>query len=285
VTVEARTLTSGPGGGVAPPARRPSRLHWRTRQRLVRWSVYGITLLVVAWVAITADWARLQETFFDPEIAREMFPEVLTVAARNTLIFTFYGFTGGMLIGVVVALMRLSSLRPYRWAATVYIETFRGIPAIITLLLIGFVLPITLDIRVPFTYGPGSVGLAIVYGAYLAETIRGGIEAVPKGQMEAARSLGMGYGRSMFTIVIPQALRIMLPPLTNELVMLLKDTSLLFVLGTTQQTIELAKFARDDVQDTFNGTPFMVVAVIYLLLTVSLTQAARWLERRGQRAR
>jgi polar amino acid transport system permease protein len=247
--------------------------------------VYGLTIVVLGWVLVRADWANLQENFLDPEIAREMFPEVLTVAARNTLIFTFYGFTGGMIIGVVVALMRLSSLRPYRWAATVYIEIFRGIPAIITLLLVGFVLPITLGVRVPFTYGPGSLGLAIVYGAYLAETIRGGIEAVPKGQMEAARSLGMGYGRAMFTIVIPQALRIMLPPLTNELVMLLQDTSLLFVLGTTQQTVELAKYARDAVQDTFNGTPFMVVAAIYLVLTVSLTQTARWLERRGNRAR
>jgi polar amino acid transport system permease protein len=284
VTSDVDSLTTTAGGPV-PPARRRSRLPFRTRQRIIRWSVYGVTLAILAFVLARADWARLQETFFDPEIAREMFPDVVTTAARNTVVFTFFGFTGGLIIGLVMALMRISHLRPYRWFATVYIEIFRGIPALVTLLLVGFVLPIALDVRVPFTYGPGSVGLAIVSGAYLAETIRAGIEAVPKGQMEAARSLGMGYGRSMFTIIIPQAFRIILPPLTNELVMLLKDTSLLFVLGTTDQTIELAKFARDDVSRTFNGTPFVVIAVMYLALTIPLTQVASYLERRGRRSR
>ena len=87
------------------------------------------------------------------------------------------------------------------------------------MLLIGFVLPIALGVRVPGTYGPGASVLGlIVAGAYLAETIRAGIEAVPKGQMEAARSLGMGYAQAMASIIIPQAFRIMIPPLTNELV-------------------------------------------------------------------
>jgi polar amino acid transport system permease protein len=133
--------------------------------------------------------------------------------------------------------MRLSSITPYRWAALGYIEFFRGIPAILTLILVGFVLPIALGFRVrellPFLgdYGAPALGLSIVAGAYLAETIRGGIEAVPKGQREAARSLGMSDGRAMTSIVIPQAFRVMIPPLTNEFVLLVKDTSLIFVLG------------------------------------------------------
>ena len=121
-------------------------------------------------------------------------------------------------------------------------------------------------------------------GAYLAETIRAGIEAVPKGQMEAARSLGMSHSRAMLSIVIPQAFRVILPPLTNELVLLLKDTSLLFVLGTTEQTIELAKYGRDAVADTFNGTPLVAVALVYLAITLPLTRAVAWLEARQKRA-
>ena len=259
----------------------PSR---RQRARLIRYGVYGATLALLAWLAMTADWQRLQANFFDLSVFQGLFPEILTRAARNTLIFTAFGFAGGLAIGLVLALMRLSPVAPYRWAAVCYIEVFRGLPALITIVLIGFVLPIALQVRVPGTYGPGSLALAIVTGAYLAETIRAGIEAVPKGQMEAARSLGMSQGRAMISIIIPQAFRIILPPLTNELVLLLKDTSLLFVLGTTDQTIELAKFGRDAVAETFNGTPLVAVALVYLAITLPLTRAVAWLERRQKRA-
>ena len=256
----------------------------RRRARLIRLCVYIATLAFLAWLAIAIDWARLQANFFDPKIFSSLFPEILTRAARNTLIFTAFGFSGGLAIGLVLALMRLSTVAPYRWAAAIYIEVFRGLPALITIVLIGFVLPIALQMRVPGTYGPGSLALAIVTGAYLAETIRAGIEAVPKGQMEAARSLGMSYSRAMASIIVPQAFGIILPPLTNELVLLLKDTSLLFVLGTTDETIELAKYGRDAVAESFNGTPLVAVALVYLAITLPLTRAVAWLERRQKRA-
>jgi polar amino acid transport system permease protein len=254
------------------------------RARLVRLGIYTATLAALGFLATATDWARLQSNFFDPGIFWNLFPEILSRAARNTLIFTAFGFSGGLAIGLVLALMRLSTVAPYRWVAAVYIEVFRGLPALITIVLIGFVLPIAVQVRVPGTYGPGSLALAIVTGAYLAETIRAGIEAVPRGQMEAARSLGMRYSQAMAWIVIPQALRVILPPLTNELVLLLKDTSLLFVLGTTDETIELAKFGRDAVAETFNGTPLVAVALVYLAITLPLTRAVAWLERRQKRA-
>lgn len=188
--------------------------------------------------------------------------------------------------GLVLALMRLSPLKPYRWFATVWIEFFRGIPAIITILAVGFAIPIALGTRVPGRYGPGAVGLAIVYSAYMAETIRAGIEAVPRGQVEAARSLGMSGGRTTATIVLPQAFRIMIPPLTNELVALIKDTSLLaIVLGSTAQTEEIAKFARDNASRTFSITPLVAAALAYLIVTVPLTRAVAVLEGRARRAR
>jgi polar amino acid transport system permease protein len=254
------------------------------RAAYLRYAIYAVTAALLVWLALAADWARLQENFFDPQVFRSLFPDILARAARNTLIFTFFGFSGGLLLGLLLALMRLSPIAPYRWAAVAYIELFRGLPALVTIVLIGFVLPIALQVRVPGTYGPGSLALAMVAGAYLAETIRAGIEAVPKGQAEAARSLGMTQARTMTAIVLPQAFRIILPPLTNELVLLLKDTSLLFVLGTTEQTIELAKFGRDAVADTFNGTPLVAVALVYLAITLPLTRAVAWLERRQKRA-
>jgi polar amino acid transport system permease protein len=257
----------------------------RTRARLTRYAIYALTLAVVAYLAWAIDWAKLQESFFDPEIFADMFPKILTVAARNTLIFTFFGFTGGLTIGLALALMRLSSIRAYRWFAAMYIEVFRGLPALITIFLFGYALQIALQVHVPFTYGPGSVSLAVVTGAYLAETIRAGIEAVPKGQMEAARSLGMSPFRATASIIIPQAFRIILPPLTNEFVLILKDTSLLFVLGTDESTIELAKFGRDAMSKTFNGTPLVAVAVVYLIITIPLTRAVALLERRTKRTR
>ena len=257
----------------------------RTKATAVRYAIYGVTLLVLLVVVLKADWGKLQNAFFDPEIFFDQFPKIITQAARNTLIFTFFGFSGGLALGLLLALMRLSSVKPYRWFAATYIEIFRGLPALITIILIGFVLPIALGVRLPGTYTAGSVALAIVTGAYLAETIRAGIEAVPKGQMEAARSLGMGYAQSMASIIIPQAFRIILPALTNELVILLKDTSLLFVLGTTGATIELTKYARDSVGDTFNGTPLVAAALVYLAITLPLTRAAAYLERKGKKSR
>ena len=259
----------------------------RKAAQLRRWAVYAFSIILVVVILFSADWAKLQETFLDPTIFADQFPEIITVATKNTIVLAALAFIGGIILGLVLALMRLSAIRPYRWAALAYIEFFRGIPALLTLVLIGFVLPIALGVRVkellPFlgNYGTPAVGLAVVAGAYLAETIRGGIEAVPKGQMEAARSLGMGHAQAMRSVVIPQAFRVMIPPLTNEFVLLIKDTSLVFVLGVVAADRDLAFFAKSAVQETFNGTPFMAAALMYLVITLPLTALSRHLERRG----
>ena len=182
----------------------------------------------------------------------------------------------------------MSSLRPYRWFAIAYIEIFRGLPALMTIFLVGFVAPTALGIRFPQVLGVESAGiisLSLVAGAYLAETIRAGIEGVPKGQVEAARSLGMTSGQTLRIVVIPQAFRLIIPPLTNELVLLLKDTALLAALGTTTTSVELTKFGRDAFNKDFNGTPFVVAALMYLLITIPLTQVVAWLERRNKARR
>jgi polar amino acid transport system permease protein len=232
-----------------------------------------------------ADWSRLREAFLDGDIFWDQFPEIVTRAARNTLIFTALAFAIGFGLALLLALMRLSPLRPYRWFAAVWIEVFRGLPALITIFTIGYAVPIALGFRVPGVYGPGAVALGIVYSAYMAETLRAGIEAVPRGQVEAARSLGMTPARAMGSIVLPQAFRIIIPPLTNEIVALIKDTSLLYVLGTTASTIEITKFSREGVSRTFNITPLLAGALVYLAITIPMTRGVALLERRNRRAR
>lgn len=254
---------------------------------LIERALYVLTAIIVIALVIFPDWGEIQRLFLNPEIAAGMFPKVLTIAAKNVVIYTVCAFAFGLLFALLLAMMKLSKISFYRWLATGYIELFRGLPALVTLIGLNSVLPIALGgFRVPGgTLGTATVGLGIVAAAYMAETIRAGIQAVPKGQVEAARSLGMSRSWAMVSIVLPQAFRIIVPPLTNEVVLLIKDTSLLFVLGTTPATKELLKFGRDEVQATFNGTPLLVIALMYLLITLPLTRAVAWMERRQAVAR
>lgn len=256
----------------------------RQKQRLLRGLMYVVFVVAVVAVVVVADWPLIQRNFFNLDIALDMFPDVLLIAARNTILYTFLAFSFGLVFGLLLALMRLSSIGPYRWLATIYIEIFRGLPALLTIFLIGFGIPIAFQTRWPILVNI-TLGLGIVAAAYMAETIRAGIEGVPKGQMEAARSLGMSHTQAMASVIIPQGFRIIIPPLTNELVLLIKDTSLLFVLGTTPATKELLKFGRDLLQNNANATPLIVVGAVYLLITIPMTQLVAVLERRNARSR
>ena len=254
----------------------------------MRWGFYGLFIagtLAVAALA-SANWTDLRHNFLQWDVARDMFPQVLTIAARNTIVYTIVAFVGGLVLGLILALMKLSPIGPYRWVANGYIELFRGLPALITIIFFAFGLPIALGIRVPGGQaGAGLLGLVVVAGAYMAETIRAGIEAVPKGQTEAARSLGMSTFVAMSSIVIPQAFRIVIPPLTNEMILLIKDTSLLFVAGTQPIQEELTKFGRDGLFTTGNATPLVVVGLVYLMITFPLTRLVARLEARNRAAR
>ena len=257
-----------------------------TRQRLIQGVLYGILILAVVVLALIADWQAVRENFLDVDIARSLFPDIITVAVRNTILYTVIAFAGGLLLAVVLALMKLSPVAPYRWLATIYIEFFRGLPALLVIIISGFAIPIAFGWRPPGgLVGAGLAALVVVSSAYMAETLRAGIQAVPKGQTEAARSLGMGAGRTTSSIVLPQALRIVIPPLTNEFVLLIKDTSLLAIIGVAQNQRELTTFARDANSLTANSTPLMVAALLYLVITLPLTRLVAALERRQQRAR
>ena len=252
-----------------------------TKRRLLRGGSYVVFLALVVWVVLAADWERIGTQFFNPEVIRKQFPDIVTIALKNTLLFTAVAFAGGLVLGVIMALLKLSPVGPYRWLATIYIEFFRGVPALLTIFAMAYMLPIAFQVRPPGgSVGAGLIGLILVAAAYMAEVIRAGIQAVPKGQTEAARSLGMSAGRTMFTVILPQGFRVIIPPMTNEFVLLLKDTSLLFIAGTTIFTRELTTFARDGLTTNANSTPLLMAAMLYLVVTIPLTRLVALLERK-----
>jgi polar amino acid transport system permease protein len=258
----------------------------RQRARAFRAAQYAVLAAAVLAFALIADWDRIGEAFFDADIIRDLFPDVITVALKNTVLYTLCAFAFGFALGLVIALMRLSPVGAYRALATVYVEFFRGVPALLVLIAFGYGIPIALDTELPGgTLGTITVALGLVAAAYMAETFRAGIQAVPKGQLEAARSLGMSQPRAMVSIVIPQAFRIILPPLTNELIMLTKDSSLVYLLGVTLPTRELAKFGRDALNQYVSMTPILVAGLAYLIITVPLGYVVRRLEAQQAKAR
>ena len=257
-----------------------------TRRRLQQGLLYAILLAAVVALGFAADWAAIKENYFNTEVLKELWPEIITVGVRNMVIFTAIAFAGGLMLAMVLALMKLSSVAPYRWMATAYVEFFRGLPALLVILAVGFTIPIAFHWRPPGgTIGAGLFALILVSAAYMAETLRAGIQAVPKGQTEAARSLGMSGPWTTISVVLPQAFRIVIPPLTNEFVLLIKDTSLLFVIGVAMNQRELTTFTRDAASSYGNSSSYTAAAVAYLVITLPLTRLVARLERRQQRAR
>ncbi|MFF9587099.1 amino acid ABC transporter permease [Streptomyces achromogenes] len=258
----------------------------RQKRTLSRGVQYAVFAAAVIAFAATADWGRLQNQFAQADIAKQMFPDVITLALKNTVLYTLSGFVVGLVLGMVIALMRLSSVGPYRWLAGIYIEIFRGLPALLIFIFVGVAVPLAFPgTEIPGgTYGKVALALGLVSAAYMAETIRAGIQAVPKGQMEAARSLGFSPAKAMISIIVPQAFRIILPPLTNELVLLFKDSSLVLFLGVTLEERELSKFGRDLASTTANSTPILVAGLCYLLVTIPLSFVVRRMENKAQEA-
>lgn len=261
-----------------------------TRRKVTHLSLYAVVVVAVVVLAVAVDWDRVGDSFLRMDTFDDVIGDLVLVGVKNTVIYTALAFAGGLVLAIVLALMKLSPVGIYRWLATAYIEFFRGLPALIVILMMAFGMPLAFQGWDPpgGTMGSGLIGLILVAGAYMAETLRAGIQAVSKGQTEAARSLGMSGGWTMTSVVMPQAVRIVIPPLTNELVLLIKDTSLLFVIGLAANQRELTTIARDMMSSgpsAGTATTLTFAAVLYLIITLPLTQLVAALERRQQRAR
>ncbi|WP_237565527.1 amino acid ABC transporter permease [Ornithinimicrobium cavernae] len=252
-------------------------------------SLYAVFLAIVIAFALVADWGAIKHNFFLTEGFTGNWRDMVFVGVKNTILYTIVAFVGGFVLAVILVLMKLAPIAPFRWLAIAYIELFRGLPALVVIIFMGLGVPIAFGWRPPGgTVGAGLIALMMVAGAYMAETLRAGIEAVPKGQNEAARSLGMNARWTMASIVMPQALRIVIPPLTNELVILLKDTSLLFVIGLAANEKELTTLARDFMSSgpsAGTATSLMFAALLYLAITLPLTRLVAWMESKQKRSR
>jgi polar amino acid transport system permease protein len=191
-----------------------------------------------------------------------------------TIELTFCALLLSTLLGFLWAVLRLSSLRALSWGAIALITVIRGIPILVQLFYIYFVLP-DLGIRLS-AFQAGCIGLGIAYSAYQAENFRAGIQAVDPGQIEAAQSLGMRPGMIMRRVILPQAIRVFLPPYGNTMIMMLKDSSI----ASAITVAELTRGGQLIAASTFkNMTVFTLVALLYLAMSLPLTYLAHRLER------
>jgi polar amino acid transport system permease protein len=226
----------------------------------------------LAGVLITSPgWEVVKATFFDIEYGKEVFPTVVKGLWIN-LQLTFFG---GIAIGIIamgLALLRTTkspALTPFRFLATAYVDIFRGAPLILIILLVGFGVPaLRLQGISSNVIVLGTIAVVLTYSAYVAEVIRSGILSIHPSQRAAARSLGLTSGQTMRFVVLPQALRRVVPPLLNDFVSLLKDTGLVSILGVT----DAVRAAQINASRTFNYTPYVVAAILFLLITIPMTR-------------
>jgi polar amino acid transport system permease protein len=224
-----------------------------------------------------------REIYFDLDLMGDELGPVLEgfwVTIQLSLISGVLALTWGL----VLALLRQlpgRALAPVRGLTIAYIDAFRGVPLLLVILLISGGLGalalegvIPRDIGIPRFFGKpdpfwyGVMAIFLTYGAYMAEVYRAGIEAVPGGQMEAARSLGMSHGQAMRHVIVPQAVRKVIPPLLNDFIALMKDTSLVVVIGL----VEVVQAGRDVQSETFNSSALTLGAILFLLVTIPLAR-------------
>ena len=212
---------------------------------------------------------------FSFELVINSLPLLLTGAAV-TIEITALSITLGIIIGLFAGIARISKIRLIRYAAAVYVDFFRGTPLLVQIFIIYFALPLLTGQRIdPFIAAITACG--INSGAYVAEIFRAGITSVDKGQMEAGRSLGMTWVDTMRYIIIPQAFRRVIPPLGNEFIALLKDSSLVSVIGFE----ELTRNGQLIIARTYGAMEiWLSVAVIYLIMTLSISRFVAYLEKR-----
>ena len=209
--------------------------------------------------------------------------KLLAIAMGQTLLLALYGLFFACIIGMIVGIMSVLQSRVCRAIAAAFVNLIRGVPMIVLAYLIYFGVPYLWNTilragNITLTaLQAGSICLALNCGAYMAEIIRAGIEAVDVGQMEAARSLGLPWWRSMYRVVMPQAIRTMIPSIINQFIITLKDTSILSVIGFP----ELVNTAKNVVAATFMSfQTWAIVGLMYLIVILLLQRAAKVLERR-----
>jgi len=260
----------------SPSSRELERRNARRQISRKQFTIAGISSVLVlgalyTLIVTSPGWQVVKDTFFDLDYGREVLPTVL----RGLVVNIQLSFIGGFFIAVIalsLALIRTTkspALTPFRFLATAYVDIFRGAPLLLIILLVGFGVPalrvagLTSNVIVL-----GTVAVVLTYSAYVAEVIRSGIMSIHPSQRAAARSLGLTSGQTMRFVVLPQAIKRVIPPLLNDFVSLLKDTGLVSILGVT----DAVRAAQINASRTFNYTPYVVSAILFLLITIPLTR-------------
>ncbi|MBM7055924.1 amino acid ABC transporter permease [Streptomyces durocortorensis] len=275
--------------GYAPSERRIARERYRRGRTRRATAIAATSTLVtgaVLFLLITGSpgWTRSKETFFSAHYARVALPQVMEGLWLNLRLLAVCG-AAVLVLGLLLAVAR--TLRgpvffPVRALATAYTDFFRGLPLIICLLMVVFGVPalrlegVTTD---PVLLGGGA--LVLTYSAYVAEVFRAGIESVHPSQRAAARSLGLSSGQALRFVVLPQAVRRVVPPLLNDLVSLQKDTGLVSIAGAVDAVYAAQIIASKD----FNYTPYVVAGLVFVALTIPMTRLTDWVTARMDRRR
>jgi len=217
------------------------------------------------------------ETFLNWDVFMRIYP-MLMKGVWNTIALAVSILVLGAIAGVAICLVRLYAPRPFRWIAIAYIDIFRAIPILVLLVLVYFALPF-IGIRLS-SFAAAVLALSLVFSSFTAEVFRAGIQAIPKGQLEAAESLGLPFRVTIWKVILPQAMRIAIPPHTSNSVAIAKDTSLASVVAMP----DLLKQATDAQALTANPTPLIAAALMYLIVLLPAVRLVSYLERRFSQA-
>lgn len=216
------------------------------------------------------------DIFFNLDVMQRAFP-ILMRGLLNTLLLGASAILVGGSLGVLICLVRLYAAKPFRLLATFYIDLLRAIPVLVVLILVYYALPFAGIVFSSFV--AATIALSLVLAAYTAEVVRAGIEAVPNGQFEASEALGLSFLTTMRKVVLPQAFRMMIPPLASYCVAIIKDTSLASVVAMD----DLLKQATDAQALFANPTPLLLAAAIYAAFLWPLVRFTSWLEQHYKR--
>ncbi|TXJ07392.1 MAG: amino acid ABC transporter permease [Aeromicrobium sp.] len=268
-------------------ARQLERLAYRRKRTIRRASVGALsTLLVFAlltWVVVNAPgWSRVQATFFNANHAKDSLPFIWDAFWLNIRLFMVTELLV-LPLALLIAVVRVvpsPAMLPFKILAAAYTDIFRGTPTLLVVLLIGFGLPALRLAGIPTSlFWLGVIALTLSYGAYVAEALRAGILSVHPTQWASGRALGMSYGQTLRKLILPQAVRRVMPPLINDFVSLQKDTALLSTIGL----VEALRAASVYQAETFNFTSLAVAALFFIALTVPIARVTDWMSLRAMR--
>lgn len=255
----------------------------QTRRSLLISVASTLIFAAVVWVVLinSPGWDDVRRSFFDVETAIASFPSILVGLWLNIQVLFFAAILVA-LFGALLAIARTlrgAVFAPIRLGAAIYTDFFRGIPLLLVLYLVGFGVPaLGFTDRLPMQVW-GTLALTLTYSSYVAEVLRAGIEAVHPSQRMAARSLGLGYSKTLRLVVMPQAVRKVTPALMNDFVSMQKDVGLISVLGA----VDAIRAAQIQVASIYNFTPYVVAGILFVLLSWPMIRLTDWYTARAQR--